>query len=69
MEVKLMLEALIQETAASFARRFDMMAEFAEVPCQEEQKGQPKEEEVQVTKSKWDCLSNAFCRRYNRLQQ
>lgn len=55
--------------AASFARRSDMVAGFAEVPRQEKQKGQPGEEEVQVTKSKWDSLTNAFCSSYNHLQQ
>lgn len=55
--------------AANIASRCDTVAEFAEIPCQEEQKRQPREEEVQVTKSKWDYVNNAFSTRYNHLQQ
>lgn len=61
MEVKLLLEELVQQTVQqALLQDLTWLAEFAEVLCQQEEKRQPREKEVQVTKSKWDHDSNAF---------
>lgn len=70
MEVKLLLEVLAQRTVQqALLPDLTWLAEFAEVLCQQEQKRQPREEEVQVTKSKWDRVNNAFSVGYNHPQQ
>lgn len=59
--------------ATSFAwsaGRSDMVAEFDNALCQEEQKRQPREEEVWVTKRKWAVSVMLFVAdRYNHFQQ
>lgn len=61
MEVKLLLEELVQQTEQqALLQDLTWLAEFAEVQCQQEQKRQRREKEVQVTKSKWDHDNNAF---------
>lgn len=70
MGVKVLLEVLAQQTVQqALLQDLRSLAEFAEVLCQQKQKRQPREKEVQVTKTKWDHVNNAFSMRYNHPQQ
>lgn len=61
---------LVQQTVQqAWLQDLTWLAEFAEVLCQQEQKQQPREEDVQVTRSKWNHVNNAFSVRYNHPQQ